>query len=161
MDLAVLLADLRAASPAPGISIDLSFPPGTATAGNPEDLSRMFRNLLDHAVRYARHRVLITAAAGPEGIVVEIADDGPGIPAEERERVFGRFVRLDASREQASASAGLGLAIAREIAAAHGATIVVIEADGGGTRAVVTMGGTEGAGGETTARSVPRSGQNE
>jgi signal transduction histidine kinase len=154
VDLAVLLAGLRAATPAPGISVDLSVPPGTATAGNPEDLSRMFRNLLDNAVRYARHRVLIAAAAGPDGIVVEIADDGPGIPAEERERVFARFVRLDASREQASGSAGLGLAIAREIAAAHGATIVLTEAPGGGTRAVVTLSGTAGAGGDTTVRSV-------
>ena len=153
VDLAALLADL-AATPAPGISIELSVPPGTTTAGNPEDLSRMFRNLLDNAVRYARHRVLITAAAGPDGVIVEIADDGPGIPASERERVFGRFVRLDASREQASGSAGLGLAIAREIAAAHGATIVLTEAADGGTRAVVTMGGTKGADGETTARSV-------
>jgi signal transduction histidine kinase len=157
VDLAALLADLRDATPAPGISIDLSVPPGTATAGNQEDLSRMFRNLLDNAVRYARHRVLITVcitgAGGPDGVVVEIADDGPGIPAEERERVFGRFVRLDASREQASGSAGLGLAIAREIAAAHGATIVLAEAPGGGTRAVVTLGGTAGAGGGTTVRS--------
>ena len=159
-DLAALLADL-AATPAPGISIDLSVPPGTTTAGNPEDLSRMFRNLLDNAVRYARHRVLVTAAAGPHGVAVQIADDGPGIPEEERERVFGRFVRLDASRDQASGSAGLGLAIAREIAAAHGATIVLTEAPGGGTRAVVTMGGTKGAGGETTAGPVHRSGQNE
>jgi signal transduction histidine kinase len=86
--------------------------------------------------------------------VVEIADDGPGIPAGERERVFGRFVRLDASREQASGSVGLGLAIAREIAAAHGATIVLTEVPGGGTRAVVTLGGTAGARGETTVRSV-------
>ena len=160
VDLAALLADL-AATPAPGISIELSVPPGTTTAGNPEDLSRMFRNLLDNAVRYARRRVLITAPAGPDGVVVEIADDGPGIPASERERVFGRFVRLDASREQASGSAGLGLAIAREIASAHGATIVLTEAADGGTRAVVTMGGTKGADGETTARSVQRSGQNE
>jgi signal transduction histidine kinase len=161
VDLAVLLADLGAATPAPGISIELSIPTGTTTAGNPEDLSRMFRNLLDNAVRYARHRVLVTAAAGPDGVVVQIADDGPGIPAEERERVFGRFVRLDASREQASGSAGLGLAIAREIATAHGATIVLTEAPGGGTRAVVSMGGTKGAGGETTADPVHRSGQNE
>jgi signal transduction histidine kinase len=154
LDLAALLADLRDATLAPGISIDLSVPPGTVTAGNQEDLSRMFRNLLDNAVRYARHRVAITAAAGPDGVVVEIADDGPGIPAEERERVFGRFVRLDVSREQASGSAGLGLAIAREIAAAHDATIVLTEAPDGGTRAVVTLGGTAGAGGETTVRSV-------
>jgi signal transduction histidine kinase len=155
VDLAALLADLlAAATPAPGIRIDLSVPPGTATTGNPEDLSRMFRNLLDNAIRYARHRVLITAAARPEGIVVEIADDGPGIPEEERERVFGRFVRLDASREQASRSAGLGLAIAREIATAHGATIVLTEAPGGGTRAVVTVGSTAGAAAETTIRSA-------
>jgi signal transduction histidine kinase len=150
VDLAALLADLRAATPAPGISVDIFIPPGTATPGNPEDLSRMFRNLLDNAARYARHRVLITVritgAAGPDGIVVEIADDGPGIPAEERERVFGRFVRLDASREHASGAAGLGLAIAREIATAHGATIVLTDAEGGGTRAVVTMGGTGSAG---------------
>jgi signal transduction histidine kinase len=113
---AVLLTDLAAATTlAPGISIDLSVPPPTMTAGNPEDLSLMLRNLVDNAVRYARHRVLVTAAAGPDGVVVEIADDGPGIPAGERERVFGRFVRLDASREQASGSAGLGLAIVREI----------------------------------------------
>ncbi|HEV2251978.1 MAG TPA: HAMP domain-containing sensor histidine kinase [Streptosporangiaceae bacterium] len=158
VDLAALLAGLHDTTPAPGIAVDLSVPPGAATAGNQEDLSRMFRNLLDNAVRYARHQVLITVrstgAGGPDGIVVEIADDGPGIPAEERERVFGRFVRLDASREQASGSAGLGLAIAREIAAAHGATIVLPGAPGGGTRAVVTLGGTAGAGGETTARSV-------
>ena len=152
VDLAALLADL-AATPAPGVSIGLSVAPGTATTGNPEDLSRMFRNLLDNAIRYARHRVLITAAARPEGIVVEIADDGPGIPEEERERVFGRFVRLDASREQASGSAGLGLAIAREIATAHGATIVLTEAPGGGTRAVVTVGSTADAAAETTIRS--------
>ena len=154
VDLAALLADLAAATPAPGVSIDLSVAPGTATTGNPEDLSRMFRNLLDNAILYARHRVLVTAAARPGGIVVEIADDGPGIPEEERERVFGRFVRLDASREQASGSAGLGLAIAREIAAAHGATIVLTEAPGGGTRAVVTVGGTAGAAAETTIRSA-------
>ena len=153
VDLAALLADL-AATPAPGISIELSVPPGTTTAGNPEDLSRMFRNLLDNAVRYARRRVLITAATGPDGTIVEIADDGPGIPASERERVFGRFVRLDASREQASGSAGLGLAIAREIAAAHGATIVLTEAPGGGTRAVVTVGSTADAAAETTIRSA-------
>jgi len=100
----------------------------------------MFRNLLDNAIRYARHRVLISCAAVPDGLVVEIADDGPGIPASERERVFGRFVRLDASREHASGSAGLGLAIAREIATAHDATIVLTEARDRGTRAVVTPG---------------------
>jgi signal transduction histidine kinase len=113
----------------------------------------MFHNLLDNAVLYARHRVLISCAAVPDGLVVEIADDGPGIPAGERERVFGRFVRLDASRKHGSGSAGRGLAIAREIATTHGATIVLTEAQGRGTRAVVTLGGVASAGGETTVRS--------
>jgi len=76
------------------------------------------------------------------------------VPEQERERVFGRFVRLDASREQAGGSAGLGLAIAREIATAHGATIVLTGTEEGGTCAVVTLGGMKGAGGGTTARSV-------
>jgi len=139
VDLTALLTDLRAATPAAGLAVDLSVSPGLATTGNPEDLHRLFRNLLDNAVRYASHRVRITAADGPDGTVVEIADDGPGIPAAERERVFGRFVRLDASREQGSGSAGLGLAIVREIAAAHGASIVLTEAERGGTRVVVTL----------------------
>ena len=67
--------------------------------------------------------------------------------------MFGRFVRLDASREHASGSAGLGLAVARQIATAHGATIVLTEARGRGTRAVVTVGDVASAGGETTVRS--------
>ncbi len=149
VDLTALLTDLRAAAAAPGLAIELSVPPGTATTGNPEDLYRLFRNLLDNAVRYASHRVRITAVTGPDGTVVEVADDGPGIPAAERERVFGRFVRLDASRERASGSAGLGLAIVREIAAAHGATVVLTEAEWGGTRAVVTLCADR----ETTGRS--------
>ncbi len=140
-DLHAMLTEMAAAIPAPGISVHLSVPPGTTVTGSPEELSRLFRNLVDNAVRYARRRVVITArTAGP--LVVEIIDDGPGIPASERERVFGRFVRLDPSRGQAGGSSGLGLAIAREIAAAHGATIVLAEAEGGGTRAVVTFGGT-------------------
>jgi signal transduction histidine kinase len=154
VDLAALLTDVCAALHAPGIDIAIRVHPGTTTTGNPGDLSRMFRNLLDNAVRYARHQVTVTAAAAPDGVVVEIADDGPGIPAAERERVFDRFARLDASREHASGSAGLGLAIAREIATAHGATIVLDEADGGGTRAVVTLAGVADARAQTTARPV-------
>jgi signal transduction histidine kinase len=131
---------MTAAIPAPGISVDISVPPGTTVTGRPDELSRMFRNLADNAVRYARCRVVITAEA-TDPLVVEVIDDGPGIPASERERVFGRFVRLDPGRGHAGGSSGLGLAIAREIAAAHGATIVLAEAEGGGTRAVVTFAG--------------------
>ena len=138
VDLHVTLTEMAAAIPATGIYVDVCVPPGTTVTGAPEELSRLFRNLIDNAVRYARHLVLITARAA-DPLAVEIIDDGPGIPAAERERVFGRFVRLDPSCGHASGSSGLGLAIAREIAATHGATIVLAEAEDGGTRAVVTL----------------------
>jgi len=139
-DLRAMLTEMTTAIPAPGISVGISVPQGTTVNGNPDELSRMFRNLADNAVRHARCQVVISAEAA-DPLVVEVTDDGPGIPASERERVFGRFVRLDPGRGHADGSSGLGLAIAREIAAAHGATIVLAEAEGGGTRAVVTFAG--------------------
>jgi signal transduction histidine kinase len=145
-DLSAMLTEMAAAVSAPGISVRVSVPPGTTVTGSPEELSRLFRNLVDNAVRYARRRVVITARVA-DPLVVEVIDDGPGIPASERERVFGRFVRLDPGRGHVGSSSGLGLAIAREIATAHGATIVLAEAKaeaeagGGGTRAVVTFAG--------------------
>jgi signal transduction histidine kinase len=139
-DLHAMLTEMTTAISAPGVSVDICVPPGVTITGGPDELSRMFRNLADNAVRYARGRVLITAEA-TDPLTVEVIDDGPGIPASERMRVFDRFVRLDPSRGHAGGSSGLGLAIAREIAAAHGATIVLDEAEGGGTRAVVTFAG--------------------
>jgi signal transduction histidine kinase len=153
VDLAALLADIRASVQVPGISIDIAVAPGTTTTGNPEELSRMFRNLVDNAARYARRRVLITAVRAADDLAIDISDDGRGIPVAERERVFDRFVRLDPSRGRGSGSAGLGLAIARDIATAHGATITLAEAEGGGTRAVITLAGTADAGGGATVRS--------
>jgi signal transduction histidine kinase len=101
--------------------------------GDPEQLERMGRNVLDNAIRHDRRQVeLRIDTAEPDIVRIEIADDGPGIPAEERERVFDRFVRLDASRERGSGTSGLGLAIAREIATAHGGTITIGEAPTGG-----------------------------
>lgn len=105
--------------------------------GDPEQLERLVRNILDNAIRHARTRVALSidaaaAAAVPDTVVIEVADDGPGIPVHERERVFDRFVRLDASRERGSGTSGLGLAIAKEIAAAHGGSITIAAAPGGG-----------------------------
>ncbi|MFD7019894.1 ATP-binding protein [Streptomyces sp. NPDC059928] len=139
VDLGALLTEIRATTVVPNRKFEIAVPAHTTATGNPQDLSRLFRNLIDNAARYARARVSVTARVEPDSVRVEISDDGPGIPAEERERVFDRFVRLDASRGRNSGSTGLGLAIAREIATAHGATIVLTEADGGGACAVVTL----------------------
>ncbi|MER6999814.1 HAMP domain-containing sensor histidine kinase [Streptomyces sp. NPDC000410] len=103
--------------------------------GDPWQLERLLRNLLGNACRHAARRVTVRtrvdAGAGSRAVVLEVIDDGPGIPHADRERVFERFTRLDAARARASGGAGLGLPIAREIAARHGGTLRVTESSRG------------------------------
>jgi len=91
-------------------------------AGDADALSRLLVNLLDNAVRHAASRVCVSVRAEGGRAVLTVADDGPGIPAEDAERAFGRFSRLDnaRSREADTDGAGLGLAIVRSTAEAHG-----------------------------------------
>jgi signal transduction histidine kinase len=100
--------------------------------GREEELTRMLTNLLDNASRYARDRVVVTVAQAEPGLVrVEVRDDGPGIPTADRERVFERFARVDEARDRSHGGAGLGLAIARDIAVRHGGRLYVADsADG-------------------------------
>ena len=108
-------------------------------SGDPRALTRMVRNLVDNAVRHAETLVYLECSeAGNEAHIV-IEDDGPGIPEAERERIFGRFVRLDQPRSRQGGGSGLGLAIASEIVAAHHGTISVNERVGGGSRFEVTI----------------------
>jgi signal transduction histidine kinase len=112
--------------------------------GDPDGLRRMMRNLVDNAVRHARTAVTVTVGEDGSGTwrrggaKVVVADDGPGIPDEERERVFDRFFRGDASRSRESGGTGLGLAIVRGLARAHGGS-VHLEDDHPGLRAVVLL----------------------
>jgi signal transduction histidine kinase len=139
VDLAAILKDAVARLPAHEVDIDLRAGTGLAATGDAGHLERLFRNIIDNALRYAASRVVITAAVDGHVARVQIDDDGPGIPAADRSRVFDRFVRLDASRERGTGTTGLGLAIAREIALAHHGQITLTERPGGGTRAVVTL----------------------
>lgn len=100
-------------------------------------LVRAIRNLIDNAVRHARAQV--TVRVDQDGTVV-VVDDGPGIPAERAEEVFGRFVRLDEARSGGDGGAGLGLAISRGIARAHGGDLVVDTGYEGGARLVLRLG---------------------
>ncbi len=99
--------------------------------GDPDQLRRALRNVLDNAERHANHEVSISVQETDDAIEVRIADDGPGVPVEGRERIFERFSRIDGARTRDGASTGLGLAITREIVAAHGGQIVVVDGDPG------------------------------
>lgn len=103
-------------------------------------LERVFTNLVENAQRYGGDQnveVICTRDRG--GAVVEVMDRGPGIPHAERERVFEPFVRLENSRNPATGGSGLGLSIVREICLAQNWRIELLDREGGGLRAVLTL----------------------
>lgn len=104
--------------------------------GDALDLSRVLTNLMDNAVRHTTSKVEVALTADGE---LTVTDDGPGIPsADDRERVFNRFTRLDSGRSRDEGGAGLGLAIVRETVRAHGGTVHLEDA-APGLRAVVRL----------------------
>lgn len=107
--------------------------------GNARELERLLRNLLDNAERHARTKVHVSVHREADEAVLDVIDDGPGIPAADRTRVFERFVRLDESRSRDEGGAGLGLAIAHDIATRHHATITIDASPSGGTRLSVRI----------------------
>jgi signal transduction histidine kinase len=103
--------------------------------GNPDELHRMVLNLLDNAARYTQPGSTIDLRLRADGgdAVVEVADDGPGIPVETRDEIFDRFVRGDGPADTAArGGSGLGLAIVRAVATSHGGTAEVTESERGG-----------------------------
>ncbi|GGS27831.1 HAMP domain-containing sensor histidine kinase [Streptomyces griseoviridis] len=105
---------------------------GVTVAGSRGQLGRVLANLLDNAERHARSAVEVTVAREGDTAVLAVADDGEGVPAADRDRIFARFVRLDAARSRDDGGAGLGLAIARDVAVRHEGTLTVREAPAGG-----------------------------
>ena len=104
----------------PGAQISLDLCDGALVSGDADGLTRCIRNLLDNALAAVQPggRIELAVQQGAGQVEVRVADDGPGIPSSERERIFERFVRLGTS--SAPAGTGLGLAIARRIARQHG-----------------------------------------
>jgi signal transduction histidine kinase len=134
VDLGRLLAEVAARYP------DVRYErPAVAqhATGDRDALGRVVANLLDNAVRHAGTQVRLTVAPDGAYAKISVADDGPGIPVAERERVFDRFTRLDDARSRDEGGSGLGLPIAREIVEAHGGRIDI--GDGPGGRLVVRL----------------------
>jgi signal transduction histidine kinase len=104
----------------------------------PLALRRALSNLVDNAVKYGgAARVRLAVAAGEASVAID--DDGPGIPTGERDAVFQPFYRREASRNPETGGAGLGLAVARTIARAHGGDIALTDRPEGGLRATLRL----------------------
>jgi two-component system, OmpR family, osmolarity sensor histidine kinase EnvZ len=99
---------------------------------------RAITNLVSNAARYGNH-IVIRAATERGFLRVEVDDDGPGIPVEERENVFRPFYRIDKARSQSTGHSGLGLAIAKDIAISHGGNVILGESSMGGLRAIIRV----------------------
>jgi len=98
---------------------------------DPDRLTQALRNLLRNAIEHTAEGTglvrLVVESAGQDKVRFTVIDDGPGIPADEREQVFERFHRTDAARDRSAGGVGLGLAIVRAIAEAHGGQVLVTE----------------------------------
>jgi len=99
--------------------------------GDRYHLERALRNLTENAARHARSSIALELAVSPGMVTIHVCDDGPGIAPSDGERAFERFVRLDPSRDRTGGGAGLGLAIARDIARAHQGDLNVSASDTG------------------------------
>lgn len=122
-----------------GLEVDGSGIQAARVDGDPRLLAQLLRNLADNAARHARGRVAIGVTPRDRHVFVTIEDDGAGVPVEERDRIFERFVRLDEARSRDGGGSGLGLAIVRGIAAAESGTVMVDDSRWAGARFVVTL----------------------
>jgi signal transduction histidine kinase len=105
----------------------------TRVVGDTGAMTRVLRNLLDNADLHARSLIEVSVRTQGEVAELLVSDDGPGIPAADRVRVFDRFVRLDSARSRSGGGTGLGLSIVAEIVSAHSGSVVVEDRTGGGT----------------------------
>jgi signal transduction histidine kinase len=148
VDVAALVGKLPAEYAHAPVAVVADAPAPCLVTGDAEALRRMLVNLVDNAVRYARSRVTVAAHPAGDSVLVTVTDDGQGIPAPQAERAFERFTTLDdarARRDGDVTGAGLGLAIVRATALAHGGRAWLEDAEPGLRAAVrlpaVTVGG--------------------
>jgi signal transduction histidine kinase len=120
------------------VTVDLRGVGAGRVLGDREQLGRVLRNLADNAERHAAGTVTFEVNNTGDSVEVVVADDGPGIPEGERQRVFERFTRVDQARDRPAGGAGLGLAIVGEVVAAHGGSVVVADS-AVGARVVVRL----------------------
>jgi signal transduction histidine kinase len=125
VDLAGVVTDCARRTAPPGVELRAGPIWAAEVCGDESQLGRVVTNLVDNALRHARSTVAVSLTTRAGFAVIAVADDGPGVPPGERERIWGRFVRLDHDRSRASGGSGLGLALVKELVEAHDGTVCV------------------------------------
>ena len=136
-DVDELLAQIREEFASMGATVTVSGNALRPFTGKPQALKRCLTNLIANAVNFGT-RADIRVEDGAD-LVIRIRDQGPGIPAEQLEKVFEPFYRLESSRNRDSGGTGLGLSIARDIAQAHGGSLRLANLEGGGLEATLRL----------------------
>ncbi|HEX5868261.1 MAG TPA: ATP-binding protein [Beijerinckiaceae bacterium] len=137
-DLRTLLAELQSDAERQGDPTSLEIVGDPMVTVRPDAFRRMLFNLVSNASRHGK-RIALSANHETRWLLINVDDDGPGIPPAAREDVFKPFVRLDEARNQDEGGSGLGLAIARDVARSHGGDIVLGDSPLGGLRATVRL----------------------
>lgn len=116
-----------------GVTLEVQAPAAGVVDGDPVLLRRVIDNLIDNGIRYSPTlaRVTLSAERANGEWLIDVADQGPGVPEEMRERIFDRFARADAARTRRGGGAGLGLALSAAVARAHGGGLELIDGAGG------------------------------
>lgn len=135
----LLIAEARRLAASGPLSIDSRDVRAVRTHADGGLVAQAVRNLVDNAARHARSRIALSSGRDDAGAWIAVDDDGPGVPAADRARVFERFVRLDDARSADAGGSGLGLAIVAEIARAHGGSARVEPSPLGGARFVLHL----------------------
>jgi signal transduction histidine kinase len=121
-----------------GLALTADIAPGLIVQGNRELIGQALTNLIDNAIKYAgghvgKKTLVVRLEAQEDGIVLSVADNGPGVPAEKRGEVTKRFVRLDESRSKPGT--GLGLSLVEAVMELHGGSLRLSDTDPGNAEA--------------------------
>ncbi len=133
-----MLEELKSDAERQGAEVSVQTSGALTVKLRPNAFKRCLANLVGNALRHGAH-IALHATREQRFVSVHVDDDGPGIAPEHREDVFRPFYRLDEARNQDESGAGLGLAIARDIARAHGGDITLATSPMGGLRASVRV----------------------
>jgi signal transduction histidine kinase len=153
-----IVADWRPLALAADVTVRVDLTPGIDAMADRGALRQIVLNLLDNAVKYGptSQTVVVTTAQVRGRARITVEDEGEGIPARERERVFDSFYRLERHANSSIAGSGIGLFVVRELARLHGGD-AWIESGAVGARVVVELDVSLGAGGGNDARRLERS----